>query len=86
MRAIKLFLENNKNNTIKINFNGHHVDITSNKENKEKGYFKFLFITDISHKIERCHRETNSKLTFYNILTVGSIYTKLKDKTDKEKR
>ena len=81
-----MFLVNNKNNAIKINLNGQNVDIISNKENKEKKYFKFPFITDISHKIERCLRETNSKLAFYNILTVGSIYIKPKDKTDKEKR
>ncbi|KAI4489735.1 hypothetical protein M0804_003917 [Polistes exclamans] len=37
----------------------------------------------LSNKINKCFKNTNVKLVFYNLVKIKSIYTKLKDKDDK---
>ena len=54
--------------------------------NERKNFFKFPFIANISYTVDRCLGKTNSKLAFYNILTVGSVYTRLKHITEKDRK
>ena len=53
--------------------------------NERKNIFKFPFIPEISYKVDRCLEKTNSKLAFYDILTVRSVYTSLKDITKNDR-
>ncbi|KAI4479048.1 hypothetical protein M0804_011510 [Polistes exclamans] len=44
---------------------------------------RFPFIKPLSNRINKCFKNTNVKLVFYNLVKIKSIYTKLKDKDDK---
>ncbi|KAI4487237.1 hypothetical protein M0804_005386 [Polistes exclamans] len=50
---------------------------------QDKKYIKFPYIKLLANKINKCFKNTNIKLVFYNLTKINSIYTKLKDKVDK---
>lgn len=40
---------------------------------------KFPLVYGLSHQLNRCFANTNSKLVFYNLRRLGDLYSKLKD-------
>ncbi|KAI4475426.1 hypothetical protein M0804_014325 [Polistes exclamans] len=53
------------------------------KEPNNKKIIRFPFIKPLSNRINKCFKNTNVKLVFYNLVKIKSIYTKLKDKDNK---
>lgn len=49
-----------------------------------KKFIRFPFINPISNQINKCFNKTNIQLVFYNLVRINSIYSRLKDKVDKE--
>ncbi|XP_015118562.1 uncharacterized protein LOC107042164 [Diachasma alloeum] len=41
--------------------------------------FRFPLVRGLSQRLNRCLRSTDSKLVFYNLRSVGDLYSKLKD-------
>lgn len=57
-----------------------------NSDNGNKLFCKFPYIPKLSENINRCFKNTHTQLAFYSYKTIGSIFTKLKDKTPKQKQ
>ncbi|KAI4476046.1 hypothetical protein M0804_013915 [Polistes exclamans] len=50
---------------------------------QDKKHIRFPYIKLLANKINKCFKNTNNNLVFYNLTKINSIYTKLKDKVDK---
>ncbi|XP_044760848.1 uncharacterized protein LOC123318294 [Coccinella septempunctata] len=59
---------------------------TVNTTTMSKAYFKFPYVPELSQKIKRTLKTENSELVFYNMKTVGSLYSKIKDPINKDHR
>ncbi|KAI4472863.1 hypothetical protein M0804_015578, partial [Polistes exclamans] len=82
---IEIILKNNNYPTSLIHmiFNKFRLVKEQEKEPNNKKIIRFPFIKPLSNRINKCFKNTNVKLVFYNLVKIKSIYTKLKDKDDK---
>ncbi|KAI4476528.1 hypothetical protein M0804_013507 [Polistes exclamans] len=84
-KKIEIILKNNNYPTSLIHtvFNKFRLVKEQEKKPNNKTIIRFPFIKPLSNGINKCFKNTNVKLVFYNLVKIKSIYTKLKDKDDK---
>ncbi|KAI4485278.1 hypothetical protein M0804_006783 [Polistes exclamans] len=84
-KKIEIILKNNNYPTSLIHtvFNKFRLVKEQEKEPNNNKIIRFPFIKPLSNRINKCFKNTNVKLVFYNLGKINSIYTKLKDKDDK---
>ncbi|XP_046590266.1 uncharacterized protein LOC124293449 [Neodiprion lecontei] len=61
-------------------------NIRSNNVNRNWSFSRFPYIKGLSPRLGSLFRHTNCKLVFYNVFKVKDLFSRLKDKVEKEDR